>query len=239
MALELSGVYVIHTRAYRDTSLLVELFCREQGRFAAVARGARGGRRRGMAQLQPFAPQLVSVSGRSALKTLSHFEADGAPWPLQGRALFSGLYVNELLHRLLHHEDSHPILFDAYLGTLSQLSLSADTEPALRVFEWQMLAELGYGFALDRCADSGAMLLPGVRYRFDAEHGLVPARPADPLSHCFEGETLLEVAAGNLHGAARQAAKRLSRLALRPLLGDKPLASRALFQGGYVGSGED
>jgi DNA repair protein RecO (recombination protein O) len=228
---ELSGVYVLHTRPYRDTSLLVELFSRSQGRFAAVARGARAGRRRGGTRLQVFAPLAVSVTGRSSLKTLGQIEADGRAWPLQGRALFSGLYVNELLHRLLHHDDPHPTLFDAYLGALARLSGSDDTEPALRSFEWQLLAELGYGFALDRCGDSGDALLATATYRFDAEAGLVPARGGDPADRCFSGGVLLDLAAGSLDGAARQAAKRLSRLALRPLLGDRPLASRALFQG--------
>ena len=39
---ELARAYVLHHRPYRDTSRIVEVFSREQGRLTLFARGARG-----------------------------------------------------------------------------------------------------------------------------------------------------------------------------------------------------
>ena len=106
MRVSLQAAFVIHRRNYRDTSLIVELFTPDYGRISAVARGARSGRSRGgnrAALLQPLTPLLCSWSGRSELKTLTGCEAQGPVFSLQGERLYSALYVNELISRLLHH----------------------------------------------------------------------------------------------------------------------------------------
>ena len=46
--------FVLHSRAYRNTSLLVEAFTRDHGRVAMVARGVRGKHTARRARLQPL-----------------------------------------------------------------------------------------------------------------------------------------------------------------------------------------
>ena len=120
--------YVLHSRPYRDTSALLEVFTAEQGRISMVARGARRRTRggSGSALLQPFNPLLLSFSGRAELKNLGATESAGTPRQLRGQRLFSGLYLNELLVRLLHRHDPHPQLFAAYGATLDALAGSDD-----------------------------------------------------------------------------------------------------------------
>ena len=86
MRVNLQPGYVLHRRAYRDTSTILELFTLEHGRLSAVARGARRQSRRGTAgrlSSQLFQPLLLSFSGRGELKTLTASEAAGSAHELR------------------------------------------------------------------------------------------------------------------------------------------------------------
>jgi DNA repair protein RecO (recombination protein O) len=233
----LESGYVLHLRPWRESSLLVEFFSRTQGRVALIARGAKSARARGgsaAALLQPFTPLQCSWSGRSQLRTLTGCESLGPALRLPGRRLYSGLYMNELLVRLLHHDDPHQKLFDHYAAVLSMLSAEADSseEIPLRRFELVLLEELGYGFALDSDGLSGEALEPQAWYHYHEEYGLVQATEAASRKlPRFLGEDLLALSQGDFSGAARLCAKRLMRQALAVQLGDKPLHSRDLFRG--------
>jgi DNA repair protein RecO (recombination protein O) len=208
------------------------VFTAEHGRVSIVARGARGkSRRGGGGLLQPFQPLLLSFSGRGELKTLTGREAAGPAHGLQGDRLFSGLYVNELLVRLLHRYDAHPGLFADYGGTLQSLAGSEPVEVVLRGFEMGLLDELGYRFDLRIDGCSGEAVREDAWYHYHGDHGLVErAGGLDPGHPAFPGIDLLAIAEGRLEGAAAQTAKRLFRQALASHLGETPLKSRDLFR---------
>src|SRR5690625_3916350 len=86
MRVDLHPAYVLHTRPYRDTSMLVDLFTPEHGRVALVAKGVRTGKSRRRALLNPFTALLVSFQGRGGLKLLTAVEAQGPGLILQGAA---------------------------------------------------------------------------------------------------------------------------------------------------------
>lgn len=221
--------YVLHRRPYRETSLLVDLFARGAGRLRVVARGGRRSRLAG----QPFVPLVVAWSGRGGLKTLIRAEpaVPGTPAP-PGRALYLGLYVNELLMRLLPEWDPHPALYEGYGRLLRGLAGQGEPEPLLRRFELQLLAELGYGFALDRTAD-GTPLGADDCYRFVPGSGLMPAsgKRHGPDSAGLRGCHLLAMAADDYRDPdTRRCAKQLLRAALAEHLGERPLRSRELFR---------
>jgi len=222
--------YVLHARDYRDTSLLLELLTPELGRFAAVARGARS-QRRGSSQralLQPFQPLWIECAGAGELKSLRQVEMRDPAVPLRGPALFSGMYVNEILCRLLHRDDAHDDLFRDYEIVLQQLAQQTMIDIALRQFELRLLDELGYGFNLLEEAHSGAPIVAEKNYRFDAGAGLVAVKSSSdrPL---LRGADILDFVAGQYSPQSRQAIKLLCRMALQPHLGSKPLHSRELF----------
>ncbi len=224
----MQSAYVLHARDYRDTSLLVECFTEHGERLSAIARGARSNRR-GVSQrslLQPFQPLWIELGGASELKLLKHVEPRAAAVPLQRQGLFSGLYVNEVLCRLLHRNDPHPDLFLEYERVLPQLRELDQLDIALRCFELRLLEELGYG--LDLAIDADGRPIDAVRfYRFDSDRGLSVAAVDAPLA--LSGQALREFAAGNYTAAARRTLKWLCRAALQPHLGEKPIRSRALF----------
>src|SRR5690606_7951745 len=223
----LSPAYVLHSRPYRDSSALVDLLTLHQGLQRVVWRGARGQRRK--LAPQPFVPLLVGMIGRSELKTLTQAEVAGGFALLQGELLFSGLYLNELLVRLLRPGDAQPLLFAGYQQALEQLAQGATVEPILRRFEWQLLDILGYGFSLTEDAN-GRPIDAQQRYVWHATDGL-PLLAAALLSDGgLPGSALLAMAADDWQQTnTLRAAKRLMRQALGAHLGDRPLVSRQLF----------
>ena len=140
---DLHAAFVLHTRMYKDTSLLVELFSKEHGLFSAVARGVRKMNSPAKGLLQPFTPIWMNYFGRNELVTLKAVEPRSLFYPLSGKNLFSALYLNELLLKVLNKHDPHPDLFLAYEKTLQALTQEENLEITLRRFEMQLLTELG------------------------------------------------------------------------------------------------
>ena len=121
--------FVLHTFAYRETSVIVEAITAEYGRVAMVARGARRPRSELRGLLQGFQPLLLSWSGQHELKTLLHAEWRGGLPRVGGSALVCGFYLNELLLKLLPREDPHPRLFASYEAALADLAAGGEQAP--------------------------------------------------------------------------------------------------------------
>ena len=216
--------YVLHSRAYRETSALVD-FITPQGRLRAVLRSARG---KAGTLARPFVPLDIEFRGRGELKNVGRMEAFGISCWLEGEALFSGLYLNELLIRLLPAEDPHPGVFDHYAATLVALAEGRPLEPLLRSFEWRLLDDLGYGFALDVDVNGDPLSADGM-YRLQVDAGLERVYLFQPGQ--FQGAELLAMADADwTTPGALSAAKRLMRQALAVHLGGRPLVSRELFR---------
>jgi len=227
----LQSAYVLHTRPYRDTSLLVEIFSHDYGRLGLVARGVRSGKSRYANMLQPFTPLLLSWSGQGELVTLSGAETAGVPPRLTGELLLSGFYLNELLMRLLQRGDAHPVLFETYITSLASLAEQAEQEPILRQFEYRLLQEIGYGLVLDHDVMNDAAIDPAARYNFLPDRGPIRSTGQEEDGIIVQGRTLLAIASDDYsQPEVRQEAKRLMRAALAVHLGDRPLKSRELFQ---------
>jgi len=225
--------YVLHRRPYRDSSLLLELLSPQFGRVGLVARGARQAKSRLHGVLQPFRPLLLSWSGGGELATLGAAETDGpVPW-LDGRALMGGLYLNELLVRLLHRFDPHPGLYAVYHATVQALGEpQAALEPILRRFEKQLLEEIGYGLVLAHDADHGRPIEAQRLYVYHLLHGPVPVQggACEGEALILRGQSLLDLARGEFQDEnSLREAKRLTRAALTEQLGGRPLVSRRLF----------
>jgi DNA repair protein RecO (recombination protein O) len=216
--------YVLHSRSYKESSSLVDLLT-PLGRTRAVLRGARG---KAGSMVRPFIPLELELRGRGELKTVARLEAAGIPNMLHADALFSGLYLNELLIRLLPAEDAHPALFQHYAATLPLLAASQPLEPLLRAFEWRLLEELGYGFSL--AEDLVGQPVEAQRlYRLVPDAGLEVVTELQP--GVFNGGDLLAMADTQWGTpGVLAAAKRLMRQALAPHLGGRPLVSRELFR---------
>jgi DNA repair protein RecO (recombination protein O) len=200
MLLQEQPGYVLHARAYRETSLLLECLTRDHGRIGVVARGVRRERARiQRADLEPFQLLALDFVLRGELATLRAVEPVAVSHPLHGDALLAGLYVNELVVRLTARQDPHAALYAAYARTLQRLATGDSLAWSLRRFERDLLAALGYGLQLQYDADSGEPLEPDAEYRYQAEHGPVAGRGRDGFA--VRGADLLALGADRLPDA--------------------------------------
>lgn len=228
----LQPAYVLHRRAYRETSYLVELFTPEYGRLTVSAKGVKKAKSTSQGILQPFTPLLVSWSGRGELMTLTQADLNGQALGLQGESLFTGFYLNELIMALLQKWDEHPHLYHAYEDTIYQLHHNGLDEKVLRAFEKTLIEELGYGI-LPRNLNENNEIEVDKYYRFVPDQGFVVSELGEDVKAkvtVFSGKSLLEIAADDWSDAdAMRDAKRLTRFILAPLLGNKQIHSRKLF----------
>jgi DNA repair protein RecO (recombination protein O) len=195
-----------------------------------LAKGFKSGKKQRKSFLQPFRKLSIAWVGRGELKTLTTAEEMEAPLVLEDKALMSGLYVNELLMRLLHPHDPHAEIFELYEQTLSALSTSVTLELVLRTYEKNILEALGYGLLLDTDVE-GAALDPQSLYCYLSESG--PVKTDKPVSGgvLLSGKTLLLMNSGKLDGEqALKESKLLMRYILSHYIGEKPLKTRELFR---------
>ncbi len=147
---------VLSARAHGETSAIVELLTRSNGRHLGLVRGGRS------KKLRPVLQQgnLVQADWRARLSehlgsyNVELLEAHAAR-VLDERTALAGLNTLTALARLLPEREPHGPLFDVALLVLKALG-EGDHWPALLVrWELGLLNELGFGLDLDVCVSSG------------------------------------------------------------------------------------
>lgn len=192
--------FVLHSYAYKESSLIVDLFTVDSGRMAAVAKGAKRPASNIRGALLSLQPVEVIFSGRGEVKTLTQAQwLPGQPW-LTGQALMCGMYLNELLIKLLPREDPHPELFESYAATLLTLAESHEHSAILREFETSLLAEMGYGLQLIRDVRTDKPLVAETLYRYDPLSG--PSETGNGFGPIVHGEALLALGRGRFESSA-------------------------------------
>jgi DNA repair protein RecO (recombination protein O) len=222
--------FVLHSRPYRETSLLVDMLTREQGKLRCVVRGAKNKKSPKVALLQPFLPLQCEFMGSGELRNLGQLDTMGQSFALAGTNLFCGLYLNELLLRICPNEYADPELFDAYQTTLRHLA-GAQTqwlEALLREFELYLLQHIGVLGRLDSEAEGGLDLVDEGCYRYQIGIGVIACMPS--VKWHFSGRVFIDVANQIWHEQSLLCAKIICRQVISDLLGDRPLKSRELFK---------
>ncbi|OBP13890.1 hypothetical protein A5320_14535 [Rheinheimera sp. SA_1] len=227
--------YLLHSIAFRDDKLLLDLLLPEQGRLRAVAR--RPGKKQGGRSHWPqFALLAVQLSGRGELKTVRALEEQQPALQFQGDFLFSAMYLNELLCRIWPQDVGSDQLFALYQHSIHALEAAQPhpglLQPVLRNFELALLTELGVPVDLEFDALQQPLEAEAL-YQWQPEAGFIrtgTAAVGQVISGSgWSGDSLLAIARQQWHDDALRVAKQLSRTLMQPLLGNKPLASRALF----------
>ncbi len=241
MQIEEQPAFLIHSRKYTDSRIIIELLTRDFGRVSGVLR--QGGKTGRQAKIQAFTPLLVNWKGNGALKTVTHKETLEAPVHLLSGNLFCGLYLNELLLRSLPLEDNCESVYQLYHKTISLISSfdyekeQSCVEVALRTFEFTLLAELGFGVDFYSDIEQQAIVRgSGLSYRFIEGEGFMLVVFNDGAilgkntpSVLFPADVIVALREACFDEQSLKYAKHFCRQALRPIIGDKPLNSRALF----------
>jgi len=226
---DLQAAYILHSRPYRETSLLLECLTENHGRVSLVARGVKRRKSALSGTLQLFVPLLVNWYGKGELQTLKTVDVLPQGNLLSGKQLFSAMYVNELLLRVLQKGDACQAIFYLY----RQLINSSLGEPNLRYFEKRLLEELGYALQLVKLANTDEAVLLDKHYLFYPEQGVLPVLSENNITaqkFIFSGASLQAIDRNDFSSAeVLKDAKRLMRLAFLPLLNNKPLKTRELF----------
>jgi DNA repair protein RecO (recombination protein O) len=226
--------FVLHQRAYRNTSQLLECVTATHGRVGLIARGSRRTKSRDGSQralLQPFVPLKLSWLQRGELGRLTHVEPAAQSYELAAQRLLAGYYGNELLLRLTARGDPNTEVFSCYSRCLADLAGGAHVARTLRIFELHLLRALGYGLELDADVATGEPLRGDLRYVFELEHGVRVTDVEDPDADVYSGGDLISLRDEVLgdEGSVRTAQRLLGRV-LRVYLGDRPLQSRLVLQ---------
>lgn len=231
---ELMPSYILHTRSYKNTSLLLTVLTEACGIVDLQAKGAKRPASRWYSLMQPFLALQLSWVGKGELKTLTQAESHGWLPQLVGEKVLLGLYVNELLVRLFRKEEVHTSLFCAYneiLHSLAQLDNHFAQQWALRIFEKRVLSELGYGLDL-RDVKTGESVLPDLLYYYEPGVGIIEAshQPFIKAKVSFSGASILALEQEACHCEKKlREVKRFMRFILSYYLGNKTLYSRTLF----------
>jgi len=225
--------FVLHRYDWSESSLILDVFTREQGRIAVAAKGAKRPFSQLRSVLLPFQRIHLSLGRPPAGDDAREVQnLRGAEWSsggsamLTGAALFNGFYLNELLMKLVARHDAHPALFDAYAATIDTLggangangASDAGAQAALRAFEVVLLKEIGFLPDLGVETATRRPVLADERYRVLADAGVVAAPGSTDAT--ASGATLAAAQAalegGDLAGLQQVAARSLAEL--RPIL---------------------
>ncbi|WDE06372.1 DNA repair protein RecO [Thalassomonas viridans] len=216
--------YLLHSRPFKDNQHLVELLTENDGKVAALVYMNKSSKASKSGLLQPFTPLNLVLKGNNSLKRLSRVEAAAKSYPLSGDSLYSAMYLNELLVRLLAEHVPCEALYLSYHESLLALTQPPSIEIILRKFELVLLEELG--IPLDF---TPVMQASCASFYYQPELGFVPD-DNQQLFPCYRREELAAIARQDFSSkSVLLCFKRLMRQVLSDLLGAKPLHSRKLF----------
>ncbi len=180
MRVEWQPALVLHKRAYRETSLQLELLTRDHGIVALVAKGVTGAKNHILrAQLQPLQHIKVSFLLKGELGTLVQSEPLPPPLAFAGERLMAGLYLNELVLKLCPRHDADNELYQLLLEARAGLAGSGDLAWLVRRFERDLVGHLGFATPWSFTAN-GEAIAPERHYRVHPELGLMTCGEADP-----------------------------------------------------------
>ena len=222
--------FVLHQRPYRNTSLIVDCLTENYGRLSLVAQGARRPGSGRAAVLQPFRRIRLSWVRRGELGRLTGAEPDSEAHEIRGDALLGAFYLNELLLRLVPSGDHNERIVSCYSSCLGRLTGSQPVARALRLFELELLEELGYRVDLEQDYRTGEPIKPDSRYVFENEGGMTVSTESRTME-TFSGGDLISLREQRLDDSASlTTAKRLLGRILDIHLGSRPLRTRQVMR---------
>ncbi|MDO9168986.1 MAG: DNA repair protein RecO [Methylobacter sp.] len=223
-AVYLQPAFILQSRKYRETSLIIDALTRDFGRISLLAKGVRKAKSKTAGLLQPFIPLTLSFFGKAELKTLTDVETSHAFNEIKGLTLYCGFYINELVACFLHKYDPHPEVFDYYHECLSDLADGSSMEAALRLFELRLLECSGYGLQLSH-DDHNNPVEALKKYDFNVGQG-----PVDVVGGQFSGRTFQALSSRELTDPqVLSEAKILMRRVIDVYLQGRQLKSRAVI----------
>ncbi len=227
---EQEPAYVLHRRAYKETSALIEALTLNHGRVSLVGKGAYRSGKRGFS-IEPFCALRLSWVGREGLVTLTSMEMDRYRRNTDPIDTLCGLYLNELTVNLMPRHVPNPEFYRCYEDTLSQLSEKGNTELALRKFEFNLLSAIGYGLQLEYDSENDQAVSAELHYTYHNEKGPVACRPNPSKRDVISGRTLIALRSwDSIDAAMMREIRQLLQAVLSYHLNGKRLYTRSIMR---------
>lgn len=204
---------VLQRQPLREHDWLLDVFCAQRGRLHLVLN-------------RPTLPPDLFTLYRADWQTTQEWPQikgwqQHSAWSCSGTHLYCALYLNELLVKLLPFHEQANGLFDLYNHALAGLMRSDAPDPWLRLFEWQLLQHLGYGFSWLQDANGRAI-------NTDWHYVFVPSQGFVASDKGYLGADIMAFANGARDLSLWKMARAIFRKALDDVL-QRPLCSRELL----------
>ena len=225
MISNLQKAYVIHSRPYKETSLIVTFLTEKKGKISAVAKGAKRKNSRLSGNLEPFQCLNIDYRGKSDLKSLVLAEPIEVFEDFFGSEnLYSAFYVNELINYLIAQADESMEIFDLYKKCISNLKRNNQIEKILRDFELNILSVLGYEINFLSDHDSNEPIMNGLRYKYSPQSGFSKSEQG------YDGKILNEINERKFSKNSLQACKEINRTTINYYFEELNIKSRIFFK---------
>ena len=143
----------------------------------------------------------------------------------------SAFYLNELILSLLTTTDPYPELFDCYALTIDKLSDIDSSEAVLRIFEINLLSQIGYAINFQTEAMSSNDIDTEQVYRFVVEEGFIRSNTTTPHHSLIKGSIIKAIEKGDYSTSQiLKAAKRITRESIKYHLSGKELNTKKVFR---------
>jgi len=218
--------FLLHHRPHGETSLIVDIFTKKNGRMSIIAKGAKKPKSKFFGYLAPFTKLKITYTGRSELKILTNIDRDfSESTNALSKTSYSLLYINELLIRLLPKDAAHEDLFLLYENFLSAIRSEKNIEISLRSFELDMLEMLGYGLDFENEIDKNQPIDINKNYSFIPQRGF-----RESNNSSFSGKDIINIRMRNLSEVSKKHLKHLTQKSIHFCLDGRNLSSREIFR---------
>lgn len=147
---------------FSETSQTVSLLTRSHGVVRGLAKGAKrdGGMFSGGFDVLTRGGIVALTKPGRDLATLTEWHLECVYWSMRRRlgANRVGLYMADLVQRMITDHDPHPEAFDALARSLEACEKPGLEQLALLLFQWQLLVACGFRPELDHDVLTGAEL---------------------------------------------------------------------------------
>ena len=217
--------FVIHSRPYKETSLIVTFLSERNGKINAVAKGAKRKNSRLSGNLEPFQCLNIDFRGRSDLKTLYLAEPCEVFEDFVGSEnLYSAFYINELINFLITQSEESVDLFNIYKRCISKLKKDLSIEEILRNFELDLLGVLGYEINFFNEYDTNMEIQSDKYYRYSPQSGFSKSEDG------FDGKVLNEISQRIFSDESLAASKEINRMTIEYYFEELNIKSRVFFK---------
>ena len=219
--------FLLHARSFGDTSIIADVFTESSGKISIMAKGAKNPRSKFFGHLLPFSALRIIVTGKSEMKTLTQIDSNFASQSVKGpHDLYTYLYVNELMMRLLPKGLPNQELYDLYQKFVELARADAISDLDLRVFELNLLDVLGYGINFDTDSKENSEFKEATLYSFIPEKGFHHTNDANG----FSAQEIRAIKNRALEGIDKLKLKQLLQVAIGACLDGRELSSRDFFK---------